>query len=88
MSVNSTFCFPPSKSDDEYTAVAAILPFGDATHQRRQDLEKANFKRPVNFKKCNMLKFYGCHRTNLGYKVVFAVAFYVIIEVQYDAVTL
>jgi len=24
-----------AKSDDEYTAVAAILPFGDATHQRQ-----------------------------------------------------
>ena len=80
MSVNSMFCFPPSKSNDEHRTVAAISPFGDATHQRRQEFRKNEFQRPVIFKKYDMLKFYGCNRTNFCYKVFFVVAFYVVLE--------
>lgn len=59
MSVNSTFCFPPSKSDDEYTAVAAILPFGDATHQRRQNLENKISRGQLILRSAICLNFMG-----------------------------
>lgn len=59
MSVNSMFCFPPSKGNDEHRTVAAISPFGDATHQRRQDLEKTNFKGQLFLRSTVCLNFMG-----------------------------